>query len=135
MLPKWPPEDLDYSEKLKENKLRQIQLDDWKKEANYDEKEMQKCIEMPGFRGVFMDSEGKIHDFRPEEGKPSFNNFMKKDVAELSSLLVNALKKQLEDLGQGNSERDKELIKELEKTLKREEKNNEKYKEMKKKIV
>ena len=37
-----------------------------------------KCIELSGYKGVFRDFKGDIHDFRPQDMCPSLNNFMKK---------------------------------------------------------
>lgn len=36
-MPDWPPVDYDYSEKLKENQLRKVELALWKLEPNFDD--------------------------------------------------------------------------------------------------
>jgi hypothetical protein len=75
-IPEWPHKDFDYLKKLEEKKLRRVDKVTWKFSPNTDN-EYKKCVEMDGFRGVFVDYLGKVHDCRPEEGKPSYNNFMK----------------------------------------------------------
>lgn len=122
-LPMWPPEDYDISSKLKEKKLRVVQLQDWKKEQNIDEKGFSKCFEMPGYKYVFLDYNGQTFDFRPIEGKPSYDNLKTKPESQLYELLIKALKKQIEELSKENSTQDIQLIKELQNELKLAEKN------------
>ena len=119
-LPKWPPENYDCSNKLNEQKLRVVNLIDWKKESKLDENNFEKCFELPGYKFVFCDSQGKIYDFRPEENKPSFNNLMKLSDQKLYEYLIIALKKQIEilekeDINTNNKELINELKEELEK--------------------
>ena len=127
-LPKWPPENYDPSEKLKENKLRVVQLADWKKEPNVDENNFNKCFELSGFKYVYLDVNGMTHDFRPQENKPSYNCLMKKPDKELYQLLVTALKKQLEEINALNSKQNSNLIKDLQNELKLAENNLNKIK-------
>jgi hypothetical protein len=59
-------------------RLSIVNREEWKLAMNIDKKGYRKVTEMEGFRYVFVDDEGKIYDLRPEENKPSFNNFIKK---------------------------------------------------------
>ena len=108
-LPKWPPENLDVSEKLKENKLRLVEEKNWKKEVELNSDDYIKCIELPGYKYVYITKEGKIYDFRPQEGKPSFNNLMKLNDIELHQYIVKALTNQLNDLEKKNFFSEKKL--------------------------
>lgn len=127
-LPKWPPENYDPSEKLKENKLRVVQLADWKKEPNVDENNFNKCFELSGFKYVYLDANGMTHDFRPQENKPSYNCLMKKPDKELYQLLVTALQKQLEEVNAFDKKQNTTLIKDLQNELKLAENNLNKIK-------
>ena len=74
-MPKWPPENYNCEEKLRNNKLRVVNLIDWKKEPKYDDfNNFEKCFELPGFKYVYCNSNGKLYDFRPEENKENNNN-------------------------------------------------------------
>jgi len=76
------------------------------------EKGFKKCIELDGYKFVYIDYIGKIHDLRPRDSKPSFNNFAKKSEKELYQLLIKALKNQIETLEKGEkySEEDYDVI-------------------------
>ena len=102
VFPKWPPDDFDTSELLKENKLRLVERKKWKMEAEINSDDFKKCIELPGYKYVYMTNDGKIYDFRPEKGKPSFNNLIQLSDIEIHQYLVNALKKQLQELEKRN---------------------------------
>jgi len=97
-LPPWPPENYDISQKLIKNNLRLINSQDWKKEPKFDENGLEKCIELPGYKYVMLTSEGKTFDFRPEEGKPTYNNFIKMPRKKILGLLMKALEKQMSEL-------------------------------------
>jgi hypothetical protein len=73
-------------------KLKQIEKSEWKIEPNIDEKGFKKSIELDGYKFVYIDYIGKIHDLRPRDSIPSFNNFSKKSEKELYQLLIKALK-------------------------------------------
>ena len=121
-LPKWPPENYNCEEKLRNNKLRVVNLIDWKKEPKYDDfNNFEKCFELPGFKYVYCNSNGKLYDFRPEENKPSFNSFMKLPDVKLYEYLIEALKKQIDILQKENLSRDKKLIHDLEDELEKNE--------------
>ena len=120
-LPKLLPDDYDCKNKLKENKLRIVNLIDWKKEPIYDSKNYEKCIELPGFKYVYCNSNGEIFDFRPEEKKPSFNSLMKLPENKLYEYIINALKNQIEILNKENGFYNKKLIEELNDELKKNE--------------
>lgn len=128
-LPKWPPENFDtryiylitkLSEALIENKLKQIEKSEWKIEPNIDDKGFKKCIELDGYKFVYIDYLGKIHDLRPRDSIPSFNNFAKKSEKELYQLLIKALKNQIETLEKEEkySEEDYTIIESLKDELK-----------------
>ena len=116
-LPQWPPEDYDISDKLREKKLRLINIKGWKKEPKNDEKGYEKCIQLPGFKYVVSDSNGKIYDFRPQKGKPSYSNFIKMPKKQLCRLLLEALKKQLEELNNRKIVSEQELRKTIKNKL------------------
>ena len=101
-LPPWPPNNYDTSQKLEENKLRLVQEENWKKEIDINSDNYKKCVELPGYKYVYITKEGKIFDFRPEEGKPSYNNLMKLSDIDLHQYIVTALKNQLNDLEKKN---------------------------------
>jgi len=93
----WPGKD-DFSEELKTNKLRKVEVHDWRIEREVDDKGLSKCIELSGFKGVFRDYTGAIHDFRPKDMCPSLNNFMKKEEKTIYELLIKALKEQINSI-------------------------------------
>ena len=66
------------SDKLKEFKLRIVDRSEWKLVPDIDENGLRKVTEMEGFKYVFVDSNGKVYDLRPQETKPSYNNYIKK---------------------------------------------------------
>lgn len=74
----WPPADYDVMPKLKERELFLVDKELWKVTPNVNENGMNKCCECDGFKFVYIDYLGKTHDLRPEENRPSFNNFYKK---------------------------------------------------------
>ena len=78
--------------------MRLVEEKNWKKEVEINSDDFKKCVELPGFKYVYMTKEGKIYDFRPQEGKPSFNNLMKLTDIELHQYIVKALKNQLDEL-------------------------------------
>jgi hypothetical protein len=117
-LPIWPPDNYDTSQKLRENNLRLVEEKNWKKEVELNSDNFQKCIELPGYKYVYMTKDGKVYDFRPEENKPTFNNLMKLNDIELHQHLVNALKKQLEELEKRNFFSERKLRANIQKQLK-----------------
>jgi hypothetical protein len=121
-LPSWPPENYDTSAKLKENKLRLVKISDWKREPKLDQDNFEKCLELPGFKYVYLNNDGKIFDFRPEEGKPSYSNLIKLPDVKLHEYLAKALKGQLDVLEKRNSINEKELRKAIKEKLDKEEK-------------
>ena len=121
-LPPWPPENFDTSEKLKDNKLRLVKIIDWKKEPKLDKDNFEKCFELPGFKYVYLNNDGKIFDLRPKEGMPSYNNLIKLTDVKLHEYLAKALKGQLEVLEKKNSINEKELRQEIKEQLDKEEK-------------
>lgn len=55
-MPKWPPLDYDYSSKLKEHGLRQVEASKWKIEPEEDASGLRKAVEIENFKGYFKDS-------------------------------------------------------------------------------
>ena len=117
-LPPWPPHDYDPSEKLKSHKLRLVNEKNWKKEVEVNSDNYKKCVELPGYKYVYVTKEGKVYDFRPEDGKPSFNNLMKLNDIELHQYIVKALQNQLNDLQKKNFFSEKELKMDIKRQLK-----------------
>ena len=128
VLPEWPPENYDTSEKLKENKLRLVKIIDWKKEPKFDKDNLEKCYELPGYKYVYVNTEGKVFDFRPEEGKPSYKNLIQLPDVKLYEYLTKALKGQLEELEKRNNVLEKDLRKIIKEQYDKAEKNFERYK-------
>ena len=126
-LPDWPPDNYDVTQKLRENKLRLVKINDWRREPKYKDN-FEKCMELPGFKYVYLNSDGKVFDFRPEEGKPSYNNLMKLSDVKLSEYLVIAYKGQLEELEKRNSILEKDLRNIIKEKLDRAERNLAKFK-------
>ena len=122
-LPSWPPENYDTSKKLKENKLRLVKIIDWKKEPKLDKDNYEKCYELPGYKYVYLNTDGKVFDFRPEEGKPSYNNLKKLSDLKLYEYLVKAYKNQLEELEKRNSVLEKDLRNNIKEKLDKVERN------------
>ena len=73
---------------MKKNKLRLVKIIDWKKEPRFDENNLEKCYELPGYKYVYLNTDGKVFDFRPNEGKPSYNNLINWPEAKLYDYLV-----------------------------------------------
>ena len=113
VMPEWPPADFDFGRELEKRGLREVNLDDWEEASDTDKEGRLKCYALTQFPGVFRDAKGNLIDCRPNEGKPSFNNLMKKNEKELRSLLNSAITNQLTQLD------DPELEKELKAMLKK----------------
>ena len=101
-LPPWPRENYNASYKLRKNKLKVVDLKNWNIKPNINSKNYKKCIELPGYKYVYLTYDGKVYDFRPKKNKPTFNNLMKLADIELHENLVKALKNQLNDLEKRN---------------------------------
>ena len=117
-LPPWPPDNYDTTEKLRNNKLRLVEEKNWKKEVEINSDNFKKCMELPGYKYVYITKEGKVFDFRPQEGKPSFNNLMKLNDIELHQYIVKALKNQLKELEKNNKYSEKILRNDINNQLK-----------------
>lgn len=88
-LPKWPPENYDYTEALKANNLRKVEVKNWKLEPE-ELDGLKKVFELETFEGVFKDSQGNTYDLRPMDTCPSLNNFNRMGVSRLQELLLKA---------------------------------------------
>lgn len=95
----WPPQEEEYyQEQLQQRKLRKVTIQEWEWVPEEDEAGRRKVYELSQFRGVFRNSSGDLIDLRPKETCPCYNNFMKKDMAELCKRLISAYENQLKDL-------------------------------------
>lgn len=93
----WYKKGVNVDEELRRRSLRSVEVRNWKIESNLlDGKK--KCVELLGTPLVYVDCDEQSHDLRNKENCPSYNNFMKKDKAELAKLLVKALENQLGSL-------------------------------------
>ena len=113
---------------MKENKLRVVKIGDWKKEPKLNKDNFEKCLELPGYKYVYLNTNGKVFDLRPEEGKPSYNNLIKLPDDKLYEYLIKALKAQLEDLEKKNSVLEIDLRKKIKEKLDKAERNYARYK-------
>lgn len=82
VLPKWPPENYDYTPVLTQHGLRRVDQKDWKREPE-ERGGLKKVIELDSFPGYFKDSQGNNYDLRPKESCPSLNNFERMDRQQL----------------------------------------------------
>lgn len=119
VMPDWPPANFDFSRALADNKLRMVTLDRWEDEPDTDNSGRLKCYALTQYTGVYRDANGALRDLRPREGKPCFNEFMGKTEKELKSLIVEAIKKQLEILENSSERNLKEIIADLKEKLKK----------------
>mmetsp|Transcript_13288 Transcript_13288/g.24926 ORF Transcript_13288/g.24926 Transcript_13288/m.24926 type:complete len:360 (+) Transcript_13288:1210-2289(+) len=94
----WPPARYDYSEKLRSQKLRLVSEESWNNEPVFNSAGLEKVKQVPNYPGLFQSSRGVIHDMRPQETCPCFDNLFKKPKRTLRELLVLALEKQVEEL-------------------------------------
>jgi len=95
----WPPKDEEYYRKeLLKRQLRKVEVSNWEWEDDQDEKGFRKCYGLAQFYGVFRDSTGALIDLRPKDLCPFYENYMKKDMAELYELLEQCLEGQLQAL-------------------------------------
>lgn len=108
-----------FSEKLKCLKLRPIDKSEWKLEQIVDENGFTKCVELDGYKCVFIDHSGKVHDLRPQETRPSYNNFINKPERELYQLLIKAITNQINELQNGEKycKEDYQIIDDLKEEL------------------
>lgn len=99
VLPDWPPNDEGYYRaQLKKRSLRRVEIAEWETEPDKDSKGLRKVFALGQFPGVYRDSAGQLHDLRPQDTCPCFNNFMNKGILELLELLAGAYKNQIKIL-------------------------------------
>lgn len=102
-LPDWPPNDPKYyDDELNKLSLRRVSVQEWEWVSQVDDRGRGKCYELSQFRGIFRKNDGEAVDIRPKDTCPSYNNFMKKDLAELYNLLVKAYENQIKELVSGD---------------------------------
>jgi len=98
-MPDWPPADpAFYDAELEKKSLRRVSIQEWEWVPEIDDKGKHKVYELSQFKGVFRKADGEMVDIRPMDTCPSFNNFMRKDLPELYSMLVKAYEGQLAEL-------------------------------------
>ena len=99
VLPEWPPRDYDYSEKLKNLKLREVPVEQWMETPDFSkEASEKKVLKVKNYPGIFEDAKGQLYDLRPQETCPSIRNFSKIDPIQLMNLLMEAYSSQLAEL-------------------------------------
>jgi hypothetical protein len=106
VLPQWPPLGYDYKPILKEAKLREVSCEAFKFEPEEDAGKLKKVYQMPGYPGLFVDSQvaylillqGTKYDCRDRTNCPSFSNLKEKGQSELANLLEKALDNQIKSL-------------------------------------
>ena len=118
VLPEWPPSNVDYAVELAKKNLRVVSLNVWEEEPDTDNHGRTKCYAISQYKGLFRDAYQKLHDLRPTEGKPCFTELMRKTDKELTSLLVQAISKQLDILSKSNERNIAPIIAELKDKLK-----------------
>lgn len=92
----WPPPNFDYATELKKRKYKQVSFDQWEEADDIDAEGFTKVYEITHFPGMYRDPRGAVIDMRPLEGKPCYSNLNKLSEGELTSMLVTALRKQIE---------------------------------------
>lgn len=113
----WPPEDETYYLKeMEKQKLRLVTCEQWEWVPEEDKEGRRKVYGLSQFRGLFRNSAGDLIDLRPKDTCPSFNNFMKKDLATLCHMLISAYENQLKILPQSKYN-EEQLIKNLNSAL------------------
>ena len=117
-MPKWPPENFDYTQRLRERGLRKVEIKQWKMEQD-DIEGLRKVFELDNFPGVFKDSQGQTYDLRPKETCPSLNNFLKMERGELQKLLFKAYGEQINTLENLEQPYDKQFENDLRVRLKK----------------
>jgi len=118
VMPDWPPADYDYNPRLAKENLRLVSLDKWEDEPDLDPQGRLKCYALTQYKGIYRDAKQQLRDLRPIEGKPSFNQFVKKSEKELITLLVQAINKQIEILSNSSERNTEPLVAELRDILK-----------------
>lgn len=118
VMPDWPPADYDYNPRLAKENLRLVSLDKWEDEPDLDSQGRLKCYALTQYKGLYRDAKQQLRDLRPIEGKPSFNQFVKKSEKELITLLVQAINKQIEILSNSSERNTEPLVAELKDKLK-----------------
>jgi len=116
-IPEWPPSDPEYYKvELAKRNLREVSIQKWEWVEEVDKQGYHKVYELSQFKGLYRKSDGSLIDVRPKDTMPSFNNFFKKDMADLLQLLVKAYENQLKDL-QNSKYDEKELETKLKNNL------------------
>ncbi|KAK1442300.1 hypothetical protein BgAZ_403300 [Babesia gibsoni] len=116
VLPDWPPANYNYHDKLEANRLKCYSVKEFEDHENVDSNGYRKCYQISAFPGVFRDFKGIAYDLRPEEGKPCYNNMIKKSESELIDLIKAAINKQISLLNSSKYD-ESELIKQLKREL------------------
>jgi len=113
----WPPnDDAYYLKEMEKQKLRLVTCEQWEWVPEEDKEGRTKVYELSQFRGLFRKSSGDLVDLRPKDTCPSFNNFMKKDLATLCHMLISAYENQLKALPESKYN-EEQLIKNLKSAL------------------
>jgi hypothetical protein len=98
VLEDWPPKRFDYAERLRSKRLRVVPEETWNVEPFINSQGLEKVKALTNYPGLFQTSRGVVHDMRPQDTCPCFDNLLKKSIKTLKDLLETALEKQLEEL-------------------------------------
>eukprot|EP00930_Biecheleria_cincta_P049067 TRINITY_DN34319_c0_g1_i1.p1 TRINITY_DN34319_c0_g1~~TRINITY_DN34319_c0_g1_i1.p1 ORF type:complete len:517 (+),score=144.86 TRINITY_DN34319_c0_g1_i1:20-1570(+) len=120
VLPDWPPKDFDYDAALAARGYRRVSVEAFEHEPELDEQGRKKAFAISGgYLGLFRDDQGNLVDVRPVEGRPSYDQLIRRSQLELHKLVLAAYMRQLEDAesrpctGAVSLEHRKELRKEV----------------------
>jgi len=106
----WPPQDdAFYMRELDKQKMRLVTCEEWECVPELDGEGRRKVYSLSQFKGLFRNSTGDLVDLRPKDTCPSYNNFMKKDLASLCMMLVSAYENQLKELPKSKYNEDQNI--------------------------
>lgn len=95
-LPAWPPAGYDYDAALAKNGLRNVEIDQFRMEPEFDPRTgFKKLHKVECFEGIYRDLQGNMYDLRPKESAPSLVNFQKMNIDNLRQLLQKAYQQQV----------------------------------------
>lgn len=98
VMPDWPPQDMDWAAALERQGCRCVPVEAMHMEPEYDERGLRKVFAVADWPGLYRDEQGRLVDVRPVEGRPSYDQFMKRSELELFKLLMTAYERQLAEL-------------------------------------
>jgi len=93
----YPMPGTSYDEALQNAGLRVVDIEGWEDEPKV-KGGLKKCYELMTFPGNFRDSDGVLHDLRPNHNKPSYNYLNAMDPKSIAKLLVTAYTNQIKQI-------------------------------------